>query len=81
MASKQSAAKVEIVPAAKFRANCLAFLDRVARTKRGIVVTKRGHAVARVLPVEEPTSGSLEGSIVHEEDIVSPVEADWDADR
>jgi prevent-host-death family protein len=69
------------IAAGKFKAECLALLDRVAATGEEIVVTKRGKPVARVLPVEEPPS--LLGSIrilVSEEELLKPLD-DWEVDR
>lgn len=40
------------IPAGEFKARCLALLDRVARTRESIVVTKRGRPVARLAPLE-----------------------------
>ena len=70
--------KTPTISAAKFKAECLALLDRVARTGRGLVVTKRGRPVARVVPLEEPHR-ALEGSLVKERDIVSPIDEPWGA--
>ena len=66
------------VSAAKFKAECLGLLDRVARTKRSLVITKRGRPVARVVPLEEAPR-RLEGSVLAERDIVSPTGAKWNA--
>lgn len=65
MLGKQEVASMglRIVMASKFKEQCLALLDEVARTKVSIVVTKSGRPVARVAPVEEsamrPTMGSV----------------------
>lgn len=70
------------VAVSKFKAQCLAMVDRVARTGEEIVITKRGRPLARVTPVAKPAS--LEGSVtflVSDEDLLGPVEADWDASR
>jgi prevent-host-death family protein len=73
---------MRIVPAGRFKAQCLRLLDEVAETGETIVVTKRGQPVAKVEPVEEPPS--LEGSVMYhvddEELLFSTGEA-WDADR
>jgi prevent-host-death family protein len=45
----------------EFKAKCLALLDEVAETREPLVVTKRGKAVARVVPAEEPPS--LRGTV------------------
>jgi prevent-host-death family protein len=61
------------VPAAEFKAKCLALLDEVASTGQGIVVTKRGKAMVRVVPIEEERVPSLRGSILYQGDVVSPI--------
>jgi len=66
------------VPAGEFKAKCLALLDEVAETGETLVVTKRGKPVARVLPFED--ARSLRGSILREEDLVSPLDESWNAD-
>ncbi len=71
-----------VVAAGKFKAECLAMLDRVARTGEPLVVTKRGKPVAKVVPiVEEDAVASLRGSVTVVGDIVEPVLDAWDADR
>ena len=73
--------KKRYVPAGQFKAQCLALLDEVASTGRGLVVTKRGRPVAEVVAYERPRP--LEGSVkilVSEDELLAPV-ADWDADR
>lgn len=70
--------KPTTISAARFKAECLGLLDRVARTGRSIVITKRGRPVARLMPLDESRSG-LEGSVVAEDDIVSPTGAAWNA--
>jgi len=67
------------ISAAKFKAECLGLLDRVARTKRSLVITKRGRPVARVVPLDAAPR-TLEGSVLEEDDIVSPTGAVWDAE-
>jgi prevent-host-death family protein len=68
------------ISASQFKAKCLAMLDEVAATGEEVVVTKRGHAVARVSPVTEPES--LRGSAtfnVSDEDLIEPLDIAWDA--
>ena len=65
--------------AAEFKAKCLAVLDEVAATKGEVVITKRGRPVARVVPLEQQADGPLEGLILEQGDLVSPIDADWDA--
>ncbi len=70
------------IPASSFKARCLRLLDEVSLTGEEIEVTKRGRAVARVVPVERPPS--LEGSVayhVSDEELIAPIDVEWDADR
>lgn len=71
------ATRTDTIPAARFKASVLKVLDRVARTGRGVTVTKHGKPVARVEPIKQPRS--LKNSVVFEGDIVSPVPAKWEA--
>lgn len=67
------------IAAGEFTAKCLALLDDVAQTGRPIVVSKRGKAVARVVPMEGQEELNLAGSVLEEHDLVSPVDLRWDA--
>ena len=54
------------ISAAEFKAKCLSLLDEVAETGEGVIVTKRGTAVAQVVPMVErsgPLFGCLAGSM------------------
>lgn len=68
------------IPAGKFKAQCLALLDRVARTGEPLLVTKRGRPVARVVPVDKRAAGSLRGSVAFHGDIVAPILDRWDVE-
>jgi prevent-host-death family protein len=72
-------AKAASIPAGEFKAKCLALLDEVEATRRTFVVTKRGRPVARVVPTSTTKGGSLRGSMIHEGDLVAPVDVEWDA--
>lgn len=76
MAKKQTT-----IPAARFKAQCLALLDRVGRTHEELVVTKRGRPVAKVVAIERLHPRPLSGSIVADDDLVSPLGIRWDATR
>ncbi|HEX5215847.1 MAG TPA: type II toxin-antitoxin system prevent-host-death family antitoxin [Vicinamibacterales bacterium] len=70
-----------VMPAAAFKAECLAVLDRVAATGEAVVVTKRGKPVAEVVPIKTQRTRSLKGSVKTHGDVIEPVLADWDVDR
>lgn len=67
------------VSAAEFKAKCLALFDEVESRRRTFVVTKRGRPVARVVPLKAKDTRSLRGSLLYEEDLMAPVDADWAA--
>jgi prevent-host-death family protein len=67
------------IAAAKFKETCLSLLDEV--DPEGIVITKRGKPVARLIPFTADSSdliGALAGRIEIKGDILS-TGADWDA--
>lgn len=70
---------MKTMPAAKFKAQCLALLDRV--TPEGIVITKHGKPVAKLVPVSGESSGLIgrfKGKIRIKGDILS-TGLRWDA--
>ena len=72
------------MPASRFKAQCLALLDQVAETRIPIVVTKRGEPVAKLVPLDGAgPPPDLLGSVryEHEEDLLAPVDEEWDAAR
>jgi prevent-host-death family protein len=67
------------VAAAKFKEQCLAILDQLG--PEGIVITKHGRPVARLLPAERASAdliGSLRGRIRVRGDVLS-TGVKWDA--
>lgn len=73
-------ARKRLIAAGRFKAECLALLDRVAETGEPYVVTKRGRPVAEVVPIRTRTPQPLRGSVTTHGDIVGPVLGDWDVD-
>ncbi len=71
--------KASEVTAAEFKAKCLSLFDEVEASRRSFVITKRGRPVARVVPLPREASSSLRGSLLHEEDLLAPVDAAWEA--
>ncbi|WP_373047652.1 type II toxin-antitoxin system Phd/YefM family antitoxin [Vulgatibacter sp.] len=69
------------IPAGRFKAECLALIDDVARTGQPVVITKRGKPVAQVVPLEGEEPPGLQGSVLYEGDLLSPIDEDWDANR
>ena len=73
---------MKTVPAAKFKANCLALMDKVHETGESVVITKHGKPVAKLVPAKRERSnmwGDLAGKVKILGDIESPVPDDWQA--
>jgi prevent-host-death family protein len=52
---------MKIIPASKFKAECLSILDDV--DSEGVVITKHGKPVARLIPYEEKNASFLIGAL------------------
>ena len=71
--------KAKTIPAARFKEKCLALLDEVG--PEGIIVTKHGKPVAKLVPIETEAAeliGSLKGKIHIRGGILS-TGLEWDA--
>lgn len=67
--------KTRIMPAGKFKAQCLAVMDEVQKKRQAVVITKRGKPVAKLVPVEpqqDDIFGFMKGKIKIKGDIVKP---------
>jgi prevent-host-death family protein len=72
------------IPAGEFKAKCLQLMDKVARSREPIVITKRGKPVARLVPVDDPQPrvplfGYMAGTAEIRGDIVDTPHLDWSA--
>ena len=72
----------------KFKATCLAVLDRVRRTRKAVLITRFGEPVAEVIPPSPPPRqdswiGCMTSTGVIKGDITGPVtdEAEWEVMR
>jgi len=79
---------MEEIAISKFKATCLAVLEKVRRTGRPVLVTRFGQPVAQLIPPpvkERPTRklGALRGTARITGDIISPVTDpdDWEVLR
>ena len=69
---------IHVIAISEFKAKCLALLEEVNKTKIPLRVTRRGKAIADVIPATPETEegnwlGSMSGSIEIVGDTVSPV--------
>ncbi len=75
---------MEEIAISKFKATCLAVLERVRKTGKPILVTRFGHPIAEITPpgaVKKIRLGGGVGTAVILGDIVGPIgdESDWEA--
>lgn len=69
---------VREVAISDFKARCLSLLDQVSKTKASLRVTRRGKALADVVPASSDGEqrdwiGSMSGSMEIRGDVISPV--------
>ena len=72
------------IGAAEFKARCLELMDEVERLGTEIVITRHRKPVARLVSVRGSAvgfCGSLEGMVLDERDLVSPIGIPWEADE
>ncbi len=76
---------MEEIAISKFKATCLAVLERVRKTRQPVVVTRFGQPIAQITPPEVakrvPRLGGGAGTMEILGDIVGPIsdESDWEA--
>ena len=79
---------MEEIPISKFKATCLAVLEKVRRTGQPVRITRFGKPVAEVTPTTavapgQRMLGGLEGKLIIHGDIVSPAvdPSEWEVLR
>jgi len=77
---------MKTMQAGEFKARCLKVMDQVQATREPVIITKRGRAVAKLVPVDrrgDDIFGCLKGVVEIVGDIESPLVApeDWEANR
>ena len=75
---------MKTVKASEFKAKCLSLMDEVASTGEEIIVTKNGKPVSKMVPVRtrpKVVYGLHKGMWKLKDDLVDPLDEDWDADR
>ena len=71
----------EKMKAGKFKAECLQVMERVRRTRRKIIITKREIPVAELVPIKDGRHvfGIMKGSISFWGDVIAPIGGVWNA--
>lgn len=60
--------------AARFKAECLQVMEKVRRTRREVVITKRGVPVAKIVPVTPQKPKSIFGFMAEKTEIVGDLD-------
>jgi prevent-host-death family protein len=78
---------METISVSKFKATCLAVMERVRQTRQPVLVTKRGVPIAQITPPPQVDAGAwlgtMAGTAEIKGDIVAPAELEeaWEALR
>jgi prevent-host-death family protein len=80
--------RMDEIAISKFKATCLAILERVRKTGKPVLVTRFGHPIARIEPAtaqppKQIKLGTMAGTAEILGDIVGPIGdiSDWEAAR
>ena len=71
------------VGAAEFKARCLELIDEVEQLGTEITITRHRKPIARLVSVDAPPAfcGSLEGMVLEQGDLISPLGVQWEGDE
>lgn len=72
----------EKMQAGQFKAQCLKVMERVRKSHRQIIITKRNVPVAKLVPIQEEDEkifGKLKGTVHFKGNIIDPIKETWDA--
>lgn len=71
---------MKTIPAGAFKAQCLAIMDEVQARREGVLITKHGKPVAKLVPADEGSDeiyNFLRGKGEIKGDIIAPAINDW----
>jgi antitoxin (DNA-binding transcriptional repressor) of toxin-antitoxin stability system len=57
----------------------VSLLVEVERTGDRVIITKKGRAVAELVPAKRSPLGTLKGRVTIQGDIISPLDVEWEA--
>ena len=75
---------MKVIPAGKFKAQCLSLLKEISQKRNSIIITKYGKPIAQVIPVndsQETVHNTLKDSILFEKNLIDPIDVDWEANK
>lgn len=75
---------IKQISAGEFKAKCLHLMDEVQQKHTEIIITKRGHPIAKLVPIDESplnVFGCLKNSVQIKGNIIAPIEIEWDSNK
>ena len=75
---------MKIIQAGEFKAKCLQLMDEVNEKHVSFTITKHGKPVAKLVPLDKASKsafGCLKNTVSIQEDIIGPIDIEWDADK
>lgn len=74
-----------LIPAAKFKAECLHLMNTVHEKHVTYIITKRGKPFAKLVPISKVQTtnyfGYLQGTATTEGNIIDSLDLQWDAEK
>lgn len=73
---------MDTIKASTFKAKCLQLMDEVAATGEPVIITKNGKPIAQLAPIPgkaDSLLGGHAGMIEILDDIVAPLDEEWEA--
>ena len=72
----------QTVPIHTLKTQCYQLAQQVSHDHLHLIVTKHGKPILRILPYELPSEGGLnglKGTAIWKDDLISPIDAVWEA--
>jgi prevent-host-death family protein len=77
--------KTTELSATEFKATCLKVMEDVRKSRRPVIVSKRGKPLVKIVPVDGkprvPLFGYMKGTLQIVGDIVGPDPENWESER
>jgi prevent-host-death family protein len=75
---------MQTIKASVFKAKCLRLMDEVNQTGEEVVITKNGKPISKLVPYRSrPQSlyGLHQGRVRSHDDLIEPLDVEWDAGK
>ena len=75
---------IQKIAISQFKSHCLEILSNLNKSKSSIIITKRNKPIATVSPFsnkKESLFGMLKNKAEIKDDIISPIDEEWEANK